>query len=211
MYGIEESLWISVSEHYLEGPAARWFQSIESQICNASWTTFCQLLHDRFDRDQHELLIRRLFTIKQSSSVTDYVKSFTELVDQLAAYSNSTTPVYYTMRFIDGLIPEIKSVVLVQRPQNLDTACVLALLQEEAMASGGVKQPRSGDWHSSSKFTKTPMPLPPPPPQMDKPAATPSIVHHTPATPAAAPNDSKLQAVKTYRRAMGLCYRCGAK
>lgn len=51
------------------------------------------------------------------------------------------------------------------------------------MASGGVKQPRSGDWYSSSKFTKTPMPLPPPPPRMDKPAATPGIVHHTPATP----------------------------
>lgn len=127
MYGIEESLWISMSEHYLKGLAARWFQSIESQIRNASWSTFYQLLHDRFDRDQHELLIHKLFTIKQSSSVTDYVKHFTELVDQLAAYSNST-PVYYTMCFIDGLIPEIKSVVLVQHPQNLDTACVLALL-----------------------------------------------------------------------------------
>jgi hypothetical protein len=114
------------------------------------------------------------------------------------------------MCFIDGLIPEIKSVVLVQHPQNLDTACVLALLQEEAMALGGVKQPRSGDWYSSSKFTKTPMPLPPPP-RMDKPAVTPDIVHHTPATPAAASNDSKLQAVKAYRRAMGLCYKCGAK
>jgi len=128
MYGVEEFMWISVSEHYLEGPAARWFQSIESQLRSATWSTFCQLLHDRFDRDQHELLIRKLFSIKQLTSVSDYVTRFTELVDQLSAYSNSTNPVYYTMRFIDGLFPEIIAVVLVQRPQNLDAACVLALL-----------------------------------------------------------------------------------
>jgi len=53
MYGIEESLWISVSEHYLEGSAARWFQSIESQLRTTTWSTFCQSLHDRFNRDQH--------------------------------------------------------------------------------------------------------------------------------------------------------------
>ena len=116
MYGIEESLWISVSEHYLEGLAARWFQSIKSQIRSATWSTFCQLLHDRFDRDQHELLIRKLFSIKQLTSVSDYVTCFTELVDQLSAYSNSTNPVYHTMCFIDGLFLEIRTVVLVQRP-----------------------------------------------------------------------------------------------
>ena len=85
-------------------------------------------MHDRFDRDQHELLIRQLFSIRQQTNVSDYVKRFTELVDQLSTYSNSTNLVYYTMCFIDGLFPDIKAVVLVQRPQNLDTACVLALL-----------------------------------------------------------------------------------
>ena len=87
-----------------------------------------QLLHDHFDRDQHELLIHKVFSIKQLTSVSDYVTHFTELVDQLSAYSNSTNPIYYTMRFIEGLFLEIKAVVLVQRPQNLDAACVLALL-----------------------------------------------------------------------------------
>ena len=85
-------------------------------------------MHDRFDHDQHELLISKLFSIKQLTSVSDYVTRFTELMDQLLAYSNSTNPVYYTMHFIDGLFPEIKAVVLVQHPQNLDVACVLALL-----------------------------------------------------------------------------------
>lgn len=38
---------------------------------------------------------------------------------------------YYTLRLIDGLCDDIKSIVFVQRPQDLDTACVLAALQEE--------------------------------------------------------------------------------
>jgi hypothetical protein len=45
-----------------------------------------------------------------------------------SSYTTTTDPLYYTLRFIDGLPDDIKSVVLVQRPADLDTACVLAAL-----------------------------------------------------------------------------------
>jgi hypothetical protein len=38
-----------------------------------------------------------------------------------------------TNRFIDGLKKEIKSVVMMHRPQDLDSMSSLALLQEEAL------------------------------------------------------------------------------
>jgi hypothetical protein len=38
--------------------------------------------------------------------------------------------------FIDGLHREIKAVIMVQRPSTLDTACALALVQEEALEVG---------------------------------------------------------------------------
>ena len=57
MYQVDEPMWISVAEMYLEGPADRWYQSITPQLENATWDTFYGLLHDRFDRDQHELLL----------------------------------------------------------------------------------------------------------------------------------------------------------
>jgi len=88
------------------------------------------------------------------------------------------------MRFIDGLFPDIKAVVLVQRPKNLDTACVLALQQEEAGASGTLKHGRAGDWHSASKFQlppKTALPLPLPP-RAEKPAIKLCIAASAPAT-----------------------------
>jgi hypothetical protein len=51
------------------------------------------------------------------------------------------------------------------------------------------------------------MPLPPPPPRHDKPA----VAIAAPETPAAPTLDAKLSAVKAYRRAMGLCYKCSEK
>jgi hypothetical protein len=56
------------------------------------------------------------------------VDQFCELVDQLKAYSKDTNLLYYTTSFIDGLKDDIKSVILVQRPPDLDIACYLAQL-----------------------------------------------------------------------------------
>jgi hypothetical protein len=74
----------------------------------------------------------KLFT----TLVQDYIDRFTELVDQLVAYQHSSSNhCYYTTRFVDGLKDEIKFVILVQSPVDLDTACSLALLREEAETS----------------------------------------------------------------------------
>jgi hypothetical protein len=60
------------------------------------------------------------------------VKRFSSLVDQLVAYEVETNPLYYAMRFIDGMHEDTKSMVMLHWPANLDAACVLALVQEEA-------------------------------------------------------------------------------
>jgi hypothetical protein len=48
---------------------------------------------------------------------------------------------FYTIRFIDGLRADIKAIVLVLRPKDLDTACTVAMLQEEACSVAPVKTP----------------------------------------------------------------------
>jgi hypothetical protein len=76
MYGVKNSLWIRVASMHFEGSAARWLQSVERRISSLSWGEFCSLLHDRFGRDQHEVLIRQMFHIRQVGSVADYVERF---------------------------------------------------------------------------------------------------------------------------------------
>ena len=71
---------------------------------------------NRFGKDQHELLVRQLFHIHQSATVQDYIDKFTGLVDQLIAYGFNTDPIYYAMRFVDGLRTDIRVVVHMQRP-----------------------------------------------------------------------------------------------
>lgn len=124
MYATEITVWVRVASMHFEGVAGCWFQSIEPQVSSWSWQQFCQAVHDRFGREQHELVIRKLFHIRQTSSVQDYVDRFCELIDVLVTYEHTTDPLYYTMKFIDGLRDDIKSVILVQRPSTLDGYCL---------------------------------------------------------------------------------------
>jgi hypothetical protein len=94
------------------------------------------MVHDHFRRDQHGALIHQLFHIRQTGTVALYVEEFSALVDQLVAYEATANPLYYAMHFIDGLQDDNRSMVMIQRPSNMDSACALAHVQEEALESG---------------------------------------------------------------------------
>ena len=75
-----------------------------------------------------EMLIRQLFHIKQTSTVQDYVDRFVDLIEQLSAYTPNPDHLSYTTRFVDGLRDDIRAIILVQCPKDLDSACTVALL-----------------------------------------------------------------------------------
>jgi hypothetical protein len=103
MYETEPAMWVKVASMHFSGRASRWLQSVEKRLRQFGWEEFCGLVHDRFGREQHESLIRKLFHIRQNGPVSEYVEQFTSLVDELAAYESHTDPLYYVMRFVDGL------------------------------------------------------------------------------------------------------------
>ena len=86
------------------------------------------MLLDRFGKDQHEVLLRQLLHIRQTAGVQEYADRFTKLVAQLLAYGKNTDPLFYAMKFVDGLRDDIRSAVQMQGPTSVDTAMVLALL-----------------------------------------------------------------------------------
>jgi hypothetical protein len=173
MYVVDPSVWVSVATMHFEGPAARWFQSFNHRMRTTHWAELCTLIHDQFGRDQHDSLIRQLFHIKQTRSVQEYIYLFSELVDQLIVYGHSASDRhYFTTRFIDGVRDDIKSVVLVQRHVDLNTASTLAFLQEEADTSKCHKFKRL-DYVYKPKPSTVPTPMLDkniqPPPKLDKP------------------------------------------
>uniref|UniRef100_A0A0A8ZHS9 Retrotransposon gag domain-containing protein n=1 Tax=Arundo donax TaxID=35708 RepID=A0A0A8ZHS9_ARUDO len=114
------------------------------------------------------------------------------------------------MRFINGLRDDVKAMVLVQRPSDLDTACILAQLQDEVVDPSRRKEFRRPNYSSSSKsFSKGPHPLPAPP-KIDKPNYAAEDRRGTDAARHRSPTD-KLAALRAYRRAQGLCVKCAEK
>ena len=63
--------------------------------------------------------------------MAEYLEKFGSLVHQILAHDPKFSAATITNPFTDGLKDDIKAVVLVQRPGNLDTASSIVLLQEE--------------------------------------------------------------------------------
>jgi len=102
--------------------------------------------------------------------VLDYIDRFSAIIDQLAAYESPSDPLYYTMKFIDGLREEFRSAILLHRPNSLDAAFVLAQLQEEVYDPGKRKEIKKPEFSYAPKANfKSSYPLPSPPSKSDSP------------------------------------------
>jgi hypothetical protein len=195
---------------HFTGAAKRWLQSIEPLLATSDWKTFCSMIHERFSRDQHELLLRQLFNVRQTGSVSEYVDKFTELIDQLKAYNPNPDLLSYTTRFVDGLREDIRAVVLVARPNTLDAAYTLALLQEEAGGPSRSKDYRRQDISPVPKYaaSRGGHSVPPTLARAGGDKAWSDDKSGGTKTPSV---EDKLSTLKSFRRARGLCIRCGEK
>jgi hypothetical protein len=124
-------LWPSYASSLFVANVATWLEAYLHQTPQPSWTGFVAAVLTRFGRNQHQVLVRRLFHISRTSTIADYVQRFSQLMDQIAAYETKPDPVHYTTRFLDGLKPAVHVLVAIQQPPDLDTAYSLALLYEE--------------------------------------------------------------------------------
>lgn len=115
-------------------------------------------------------------------------------MDHLSAYEANADLLYYTIRFVDGLRYDIKSVIMIQCPTSLDSACSLALIQEEAMASERWKRQESGS-HFCFQKTDTSGP------KWDQPTEPTN----------GSSGKEKISALHRCRRARGLCDKCAEK
>lgn len=97
--------------------------------------------------------------------------------------------------------------VLVQRPPDLDTACALALLQEEVAEGAAPTSRRPQETPARAGLA---LPLPPPPARPE-PTTVPMTVVDRRGTDAARADTSKVKALRDFRRARGLCFKYGER
>jgi hypothetical protein len=90
-----------------------------------------------------------------------------------------------------------------QRPKNLDAACMLVLLQEEMVLTIPSQGQKTGDWSSSSRSPSIA--------RLGAPSDKSTLTSGTSTSATASSPDAKLAALRSYRHTMGLCYKCADK
>lgn len=110
---------------------------------------------------------------------------FEELMHNLLAHNSDFDPVYFTTQFLDGLRAEIRAGVALHRPQDLDSAFSLSLLQEELLEAMSRRNYRRQE-HGPGRAQQWPLlAIAPPPPWA-----------MLPAPPAAAEDRRRIEAAR---------------
>lgn len=191
-----------------------WLENGGLILRTMEWEPFCALVCEQFERNEFQTLLRQLFHLRPTDSVSDYTDKFNELMHSLLAHSSSWDPALFPSRYVDGLKDEIRVVVIVHNPRDLDTAISLAYLQEEALEISKRREPRHTDSGASGRsHLRGAMPLPPPPGRPPPPMPTGEERRVAPNDMArsSASIDERLTMLRAYRRVRHLCYLCGEK
>nr|XP_051210878.1 uncharacterized protein LOC127328311 [Lolium perenne] len=143
----------------------------------------------------------KILTIRRLENVEAYTEKFNQLKHQILLHDPSTSEVFFVERFIAGLADELRAVVLLHLPEDVDTASLLAQLQETEQEN--IRQQQQQHSSSSSRtnyrtFHNT-----------DKPKH--SSRGDEQKKPEAPHWDAKLEALRAFRKSRGECFTCGEK
>jgi hypothetical protein len=164
-------------------------------------------------RNQHQVLLRRLYRIAQTTTVEDYVQRFSALVDQISAYDTNPDQLNYLTRLLDGLKPGVRVLVAIQQPADLDAAYTMALLYEElgdgSTPWNAVATPVPSRRMITTSAPASPFPQPPPQPPAKWVSRT--VEEKKQNDTGRFPVDDRWNSLHDYRKSKGLCFVCGER
>lgn len=76
---------------------------MQKKLSEFNWKFFSSLLCTRLGRDHHQLLIRQFYTVRQTTTVMDYIEKFELIINHLSSYSDTIHPFYFLTHFVEGL------------------------------------------------------------------------------------------------------------
>ena len=126
----------------------------------------------------------------------EYQVKFEHLAHGLLLYNNGYDDTYFVTRFVAGLKEEIRRVIVLHRPKNVDTASALALIQEDELnkvrSKGFNKDVAKSSFRNLGEKYKFH--------EVD------SVKHKSQKSEL-----EKLADLKDFRKRNGLCFKCGEK
>ena len=76
LYNIPSQNWVKLATLNFIGTADFWLQSVETIVKNVGWVELCAAVCARFEKDQHNHLLRQFFHVSQQSTVAEYIEHF---------------------------------------------------------------------------------------------------------------------------------------
>ena len=120
------------------------------------WTDLCAAMSERWGKSRHTFYMRQLLVLSQTGTVEEYTAKFNTLKHQILLEDPYTNEVLVVERYIAGLRANIRTAVILHRPEEVDTASLLATLQETEMETEkihGYHRPGFKDKHKTSTAT----------------------------------------------------------
>ncbi|KAL3646227.1 hypothetical protein CASFOL_011407 [Castilleja foliolosa] len=125
----------------LEGMAEYWFlDHVEGR--NLSWSRFVDLFIYRFTSVRDDDVIGEFNKLKQLSTVEKYIEKFVELRSYMLYRNGHLDENYFLKSFFSGLKEDIRHMVELLSPNNLEQAYMMARKQEVVLDT----------WHKSGKL-----------------------------------------------------------
>ena len=132
----------------LRGALKKWFAWVMRRGCFRSWKDFKQRLFVRFSESIEDEPSTRLFSIRQTGSVAEYVSEFEDLSAEVTGLDDH----HLERIFYIGLNREMKEVIRMKEPQGLANYIAAVLKMESSTfcrvvsdgSKGGARQLQTG-------------------------------------------------------------------
>ena len=153
LYHVQDSLRTRYASLNFRGTAALWLRNVQALRKLDDWGEMCRLVHEKFGKNKYMYYRRKLRALRQTGTVSDYTEKFEMLRNQLLLYNSALDEAFFVDEYLHGLHDDIRTAIHLHCPQDLDTASLLAMMQEEDLAFNKKHSPARSELGDSGKFS----------------------------------------------------------
>jgi hypothetical protein len=176
----------------MDGNAALWLKAYRLRHSLTTWPELMSAVLEKFGADDYRKYLKQLLALRQTGTVEEYQLQFESLSYQVSIQNPHYDEQFFVSQFIKGLKNELRASVESHMPETLERAILLARVQEEVLAEAKPWAPKQHQFARNE----------------------PTVARMDAGRPPLKIGQGELwkdRQLRDYRKANGLCFKCGEK